>query len=303
MFEKFNFFKRNRGIEIQPIQDSNICKVSIHSNSNIDGDYKFKLSVCANPSCNCRVITFNLLPESETKNNDFIKEAPFSFELSVYKRSIFDKGDTSITAKKFAKSFIKEFNKDNWDVLTKFYIGFKRAITENLDINSVDFPFPYESIEKDFLMVGYYGILPYAKEIIITIDNSKLLLDDQYCVNSSCKCNDTVLTFLSLEEKRKQTDEIRVNYKTRNWTKESNRYKETPLITNLKKTLEEKFPDIYKDFQKRHSLLRFLYKKFKNENSLALKPEQARSQKSVGRNDPCPCGSGKKYKKCCGRQN
>ncbi|HEX2490711.1 MAG TPA: SEC-C metal-binding domain-containing protein, partial [Blastocatellia bacterium] len=22
----------------------------------------------------------------------------------------------------------------------------------------------------------------------------------------------------------------------------------------------------------------------------------------VGRNDPCPCGSGKKYKKCCGQQ-
>jgi preprotein translocase subunit SecA len=25
------------------------------------------------------------------------------------------------------------------------------------------------------------------------------------------------------------------------------------------------------------------------------------SQEKVGRNDPCPCGSGKKYKKCCGR--
>ncbi|MCK4940755.1 SEC-C domain-containing protein, partial [candidate division WOR-3 bacterium] len=25
------------------------------------------------------------------------------------------------------------------------------------------------------------------------------------------------------------------------------------------------------------------------------------TQKKVGRNDPCPCGSGKKYKKCCGR--
>ena len=23
--------------------------------------------------------------------------------------------------------------------------------------------------------------------------------------------------------------------------------------------------------------------------------------KHVGRNDPCPCGSGKKYKKCCGK--
>ena len=26
-----------------------------------------------------------------------------------------------------------------------------------------------------------------------------------------------------------------------------------------------------------------------------------RQQKKVGRNDPCPCGSGKKYKKCCGK--
>ena len=25
------------------------------------------------------------------------------------------------------------------------------------------------------------------------------------------------------------------------------------------------------------------------------------SKGTVGRNDPCPCGSGKKYKKCCGR--
>jgi preprotein translocase subunit SecA len=27
-----------------------------------------------------------------------------------------------------------------------------------------------------------------------------------------------------------------------------------------------------------------------------------RAQPKVGRNDPCPCGSGKKYKKCCGRR-
>lgn len=28
---------------------------------------------------------------------------------------------------------------------------------------------------------------------------------------------------------------------------------------------------------------------------------QAKSEKTVGRNDPCPCGSGKKYKNCCGK--
>jgi uncharacterized protein len=30
-------------------------------------------------------------------------------------------------------------------------------------------------------------------------------------------------------------------------------------------------------------------------------PEPRRSTPKVGRNDPCPCGSGRKYKKCCGR--
>ena len=30
---------------------------------------------------------------------------------------------------------------------------------------------------------------------------------------------------------------------------------------------------------------------------------QAHAVKKPGRNDPCPCGSGKKYKNCCGKNN
>ncbi len=37
-----------------------------------------------------------------------------------------------------------------------------------------------------------------------------------------------------------------------------------------------------------------LYKEQKNSGTV-------RKEKKVGRNDPCPCGSGKKYKKCCGK--
>ena len=32
------------------------------------------------------------------------------------------------------------------------------------------------------------------------------------------------------------------------------------------------------------------------------RPYVKRADQKVGRNDPCPCGSGKKYKKCCGRE-
>ena len=30
-------------------------------------------------------------------------------------------------------------------------------------------------------------------------------------------------------------------------------------------------------------------------------PKPIEAQNKVGRNAPCPCGSGKKYKKCCGK--
>lgn len=36
------------------------------------------------------------------------------------------------------------------------------------------------------------------------------------------------------------------------------------------------------------------------DDTLVAKPKQ-RAAAKVGRNDPCPCGSGKKYKNCCGR--
>ena len=35
-------------------------------------------------------------------------------------------------------------------------------------------------------------------------------------------------------------------------------------------------------------------------DSAPQKPAPAKAEKKVGRNDPCPCGSGKKYKACCG---
>jgi preprotein translocase subunit SecA len=34
---------------------------------------------------------------------------------------------------------------------------------------------------------------------------------------------------------------------------------------------------------------------------LTVTPPSSSAHPKVGRNDPCPCGSGKKYKKCCGR--
>ncbi len=45
------------------------------------------------------------------------------------------------------------------------------------------------------------------------------------------------------------------------------------------------------------------YSKYRKSTILSKRREPPKSEQSikVGRNDPCPCGSGKKYKKCCGK--
>jgi uncharacterized protein len=45
---------------------------------------------------------------------------------------------------------------------------------------------------------------------------------------------------------------------------------------------------------------RYFREQGKSREGTAAEPESRRSTAKIGRNDPCPCGSGKKYKKCCG---
>jgi uncharacterized protein YecA (UPF0149 family) len=41
-----------------------------------------------------------------------------------------------------------------------------------------------------------------------------------------------------------------------------------------------------------------IYERYEKPHLMPL-PRGGGKSRKVGRNDPCPCGSGKKYKKCC----
>ena len=55
-------------------------------------------------------------------------------------------------------------------------------------------------------------------------------------------------------------------------------------------------PNIYKQLCERHIKLKAIYAHCKKRD---YSPKVALQLPKVGRNDPCPCGSGKKHKKCC----
>ena len=58
------------------------------------------------------------------------------------------------------------------------------------------------------------------------------------------------------------------------------------------------------EFCNHHEVSKFVKEsdgwKFADGELVGEKPE-VREEPKIGRNDPCPCGSGKKYKKCCGK--
>ncbi len=63
----------------------------------------------------------------------------------------------------------------------------------------------------------------------------------------------------------------------------------------IRSALEEQIPDIYKKLLNRHMKLRDIYSHCKKKHFVHTQ----RHTPEAGRNDPCPCGSGKKYKNCC----
>ena len=77
------------------------------------------------------------------------------------------------------------------------------------------------------------------------------------------------------------------------------RIKETTCLMLLNMNIEVRRPE-----PKASNLKNTEAKKYEP----AERPEERKIQKTVvnttkkvGRNDPCPCGSGKKYKNCCGK--
>lgn len=98
---------------------------------------------------------------------------------------------------------------------------------------------------------------------------------------------------------KKEVESI-INGKT---TYEIERYTVDPLVHFSRENIEDLYLQFYpaeeeEDFESES----FLVEEEEDEEEIysdAIKPEQPVREYKVGRNAPCPCGSGKKYKKCC----
>lgn len=88
-------------------------------------------------------------------------------------------------------------------------------------------------------------------------------------------------------------------------TPPEDRFKSISLGPNIRKSIQTRELDV-EDFCKQILTMEMpseamRYDLLKQLVDIKTSTLQQDKKKKVGRNDPCPCGSGKKYKKCCGR--
>jgi hypothetical protein len=152
---------------------------------------------------------------------------------------------------------------------------------------------------EDGLMVGWDEVFPDDLDFVFYFSGKRYWVRDLYCINPRCPCKDVALSITEIkgEKQYKEYGVVSIDLK---------RFR--VLDIQAIGTSSEELMRFWRIFQKESGIKRNLKTRQKEMKiigneidrlSSKNKSQGLRSSLKVGRNEPCPCGSGKKYKKCC----
>ena len=148
----------------------------------------------------------------------------------------------------------------------------------------------------------------YGEEHDGVPDGKEYVVFEYYCDNKDCDCKRLIAEIFTLGddgEPVKKSSAI-VHY---DWNSDAIRCHPTLTDESPKDPLAFSILEVYKKFTHDEEYLariKYQYARVKelsggidtvNHNPPFI--PYSNPNKNIGRNDPCPCGSGKKYKKCC----
>lgn len=242
-----------------------------------------------------------------------------------------------ITVYNFFRSVSKNLKDQDIAVIESF---FHNALVERDGLQSLipdeNITFDFAKTAENTI-VAYAALADSAGSMVI--ENSPygaLLLQDTYCTNTDCNCQATQIVVLQKPMDQNNIDGKFVAKVDISWAngKPEGKVEKMGLGQNLPLPAELlnliNTPDMRDAFQARYQQIRqakaryLKAKGFKNESEFRRQHTAAASsrpqnraatqaltnslpnfsrpsEKKVGRNEPCICGSKQKFKKCCGR--
>lgn len=272
--------------------------------------YRLGFSVCASPLCECGVLTLEFSLASQGQGF-----SPLMIVINVLEQSLVYK-EMNKGVHKFAQQLKKVMSEADWEQLADIYNTQKIVVTEECDVNEVDVNFAdcdydYYSIDKGDL-VFINQILPYTRQFNITVKGNDFIFVAACCLALHCHCQDCLMQVVPVSDSDKEIrpiGNITVDYKKEKISKAYFWDSKQVSLKEVKEELLNRYPEIYQYLRTMHSKMRAIYKVARKKYYFDAdkydynyeSPETfIRENKKIGRNEPCPCGSGKKYKKCCG---
>ncbi len=275
------------------------------------------LDVCLNPCCPCGAVGF-------VCRHDNAPGEPLSFDLDVFERQINTRVQSAPDGVALGRAFAAEAQPADWEWLGQFFLATKRRRMESMDLDTLNAQLPADVMAGDGTMVGYIEIFPWADPFEFTRDGQLWFVDDQHCVEPGCDCTQSCLAFCRVPAGNARAAEptrcaIALYYDYRNGKFEvAEAQPGSPAPEALLQGLRAAYSGLAETLRQRHGQLKQLGRRLmpkvprrarrpfsylSGEGPVSGEsvpaPPSVRQTARVGRNEPCPCGSGKKFKKCC----
>lgn len=270
----------------------------------VAGEFEIRLAPCPNMDCTCRDVSVELRRVDGTGGQRlaFMVDAELWQEVSAPERG-------SSTAS-LVQEFLSEFPAPERARIAAFFHE-KRVISEQLrryvlpaDVGVDGELVSFEEVanpDETFTVDGYLR-LAWRVEIP---DGSCYMAIDNYCVNPQCGCRGVTVSFHDIKAvilsdnsapaplafaARVSLDGAYELLEVRQGTRED--------AAHAVEVWRERFPEHMGALQWRYEKMHQIGRRSGRCPPVST---PASSEQTPGRNEPCPCGSGRKYKNCCAR--
>jgi len=167
-----------------------------------------------------------------------------------------------------------------------------------------DIDYSRVKIENKVCYLDVYCIEPY-EELAFEYEGTQYVVLDHYCVNPKCNCMNALLAFQVVTGGKALEAPVVVYLLDFKSGEHYIEQKGQGVSSVLAEELYGEFEGLLERKSVEPLITRYSrMQKWGGEhllkNPAASDTQQPTIAQKVGRNSPCPCGSGKKYKKCCG---
>jgi hypothetical protein len=147
-------------------------------------------------------------------------------------------------------------------------------------------------------LVSWCDVFEDDPQFLFRLDGETYWAEDAYCVTPGCRCRDVCFVFYRLKSGGKSEESVMVDLRTWRATGPDDRKPLNETQRRFWGALKGSVEGLKQESARRHRELSKL-----GPEILRLSGHDAASravtERGLRRNDPCPCGSGRKYKKCC----